>query len=49
MIDTMKKTEEANIVKEISFVEKELLLNSLTQKELLKTTMDLNKTIKELT
>ena len=44
-----KKTIEKNIVKEISFVEKELLLNSMTQKELLKTTMDLNKTIKELT
>lgn len=43
------KIEESNIVKEVSFVEKELLLNSLTQKELLKTTMDLNKTIKELT
>lgn len=44
-----KKIIEENIVKEISFVEKELLLNSLTQKELLKTTIDLNKTIKELT
>lgn len=38
-----------NVVKEVSFVEKELLLNSLTQQELLKTTKDLNKTIKELT
>ncbi|EKD30464.1 MAG: hypothetical protein ACD_78C00050G0005 [uncultured bacterium (gcode 4)] len=44
-----KKTMEKNIVKEVSFVEKELLLNSLTQQELLKTTKDLNKTIKELT
>lgn len=43
------KTMEKNIVKEVSFVEKELLLNSLTQQELLKTTKDLNKTIKELT
>lgn len=46
---TDKKTKEKNIIKEVSFVEKELLLNSLTQKELLKTTIDLNKTIKELT
>lgn len=44
-----KKVVDTNIVKEVSFVEKELLLNSMTQKELLKTTMDLNKTIKELT
>lgn len=34
---------------EVSLIEKELLLNSVTQKELLKTTRDLNKTIKELT
>lgn len=44
-----QKIQEKNIVKEVSFVEKELLLNSLTQQELLKTTKDLNKTIKELT
>lgn len=44
-----KKIKETNAVKEVSFVEKELLLNSMTQKELLKTTVDLNKTIKELT
>ncbi|MFA6090962.1 MAG: hypothetical protein WC774_04265 [Candidatus Gracilibacteria bacterium] len=44
-----KKNTEENIIKEVSFVEKELLLNSLTQQELLKTTKDLNKTIKELT
>ncbi|NCO98410.1 hypothetical protein GW864_04585 [bacterium] len=44
-----KKTMEKNIAKEVSFVEKELLLNSLTQQELMKTTQDLNKTIKELT
>lgn len=44
-----KKIVEQNIVKEVSFVEKELLLNSMTQQELLKTTRDLNKTIKELT
>jgi ribosomal protein S18 len=44
-----KKIIDKNIVKEVSFVEKELLLNSLTQQELLKTTKDLNKTIKELT
>lgn len=43
------KIVEKNIVKEVSFVEKELLLNSLTQQELLKTTKDLNKTIKDLT
>lgn len=43
-----KKTEEKNIVKEVSFVEKELLLNSMTQQELLKTTKGLNMTIKEL-
>lgn len=44
-----KKNTEENIIKEVSFVEKELLMNSLTQQELLKTTKDLNKTIKELT
>ena len=44
-----QKTTEKNIIKEVSFVEKELLLNSLTQQELLKTTRDLNGTIKELT
>lgn len=44
-----KKTSEKNIVKEVSFVEKELLLNSLTQQELLKTTKELNGTLKELT
>ena len=44
-----KKIHEKNIVKEVSFVEKELLLNSLTQQELLKTTTDLNRTIQELT
>ena len=44
-----KKKEQSNIVKEVSFVEKELLLNSLTQKELLKTITELNKTMKELT
>lgn len=43
------KTSEKKIIKEVSFVEKGLLLNSLTQQELLKTTKDLNKTIKELT
>ena len=43
------KTSEKKIIKEVSFIEKELLLNSLTQQELLKTTKDLNKTIKELT
>lgn len=44
-----KKSTQEKIIKEVSFVEKELLLNSLTQQELLKTTKDLNKTIKELT
>lgn len=44
-----KKNTEQNTIKEVSFVEKELLLNSLTQRELLSTTKDLNKTIKELT
>lgn len=44
-----QKIQEKNTIKEVSFVEKELLLNSLTQQELLKTTKDLNKTIKELT
>jgi len=45
----MKKSEEKKIVKEVAFVEKELLLNSMTQQELLKTTKDLNTTLKELT
>jgi len=36
-------------VTEVTMVEKELLLNSMTQQELLKTTKELNKTIKELT
>ena len=44
-----QKKKEENLIKEVSFVEKELLLNSLTQQELLKTTKDLNGTIKELT
>lgn len=44
-----KKTKEKNIVKEVAFVEKELLLNSLTQQELLKTTKGLDNTLKELT
>lgn len=44
-----KKTTEKNMVKEVAFVGKELLLNSMTQQELLKTTKDLNKTIKDLT
>ncbi len=44
-----KRNTEKNLVKEVSFVEKELLLNSMTQQELLKTTTELNKTIKELT
>ena len=43
------KSKAENTVKEISFVQKELLLNSLTQRELLSTTKELNKTIKELT
>lgn len=43
-----KKITEESIIKKVSFVEKELLLNSITQQELLKTTKDLNKTIKEL-
>jgi hypothetical protein len=44
-----RKMYDEKIVKEVSFVEKELLLNSMTQKQLLKTTIDLNRTIKELT
>ncbi len=44
-----EKAKEKKIVKEISFVQKELLLNSLTQRQLLSTTQELNKTIKELT
>lgn len=44
-----EKNREKDIAKEVSFVEKELLLNSLTQQELLKTTKGLDKTIKELT
>lgn len=48
-ITSDRKTKEKNIVKEVAFVEKELLLNSLTQQELLKTTKGLDNTLKELT
>lgn len=44
-----KKNKEKNIIKEVTFIEKELLLNSLTQQELLKTTKVLDGTLKELT
>jgi hypothetical protein len=44
-----RKMYDEKIVKVVSFVVKELLLNSMTQKQLLKTTIDLNRTIKELT
>lgn len=44
-----KKPRTEDTIKEVSFVEKELLLNSMTQQELLKTTKDLDKTIQELT
>lgn len=44
-----KKQQTEDAIKEVSFVEKELLLNSMTQQELLKTTKDLDNTIRELT
>lgn len=45
----MKKDTNEREIKEVTMVEKELLMNSMTQQELLLTTRDLNKTLKELT
>ena len=49
IVQHQKKNLEKNDIEEVSFVKKELLLNSMTQQELLITTRDLNKTIQELT
>ncbi|MDD2487817.1 MAG: hypothetical protein PHS92_05635 [Candidatus Gracilibacteria bacterium] len=45
----MNKADEKNEVLQLSFIEKEMLHNSIVQKELLKTIRELNETIQENT